>query len=480
MVQHKITTIEHFLYVENTVCYNLTNCPFSLSLIISYSWPLILLKVSMHVAPPIERRSSSLCSVDTMTNGLINWTRRINHQRSLLRSLSCEQKLQRRTIAMTTVNDISQSATSITKATLNDVSQSATRDVVLVTGGAGFLGQHIVGHLQERTDHVSEIRVLDIRPYSNKLGHKEPKPLTSILGNICDLPTVQQACRGVTAVVHVAGMVSYGTFPDIEGMQRVNVQGTKNIVESCLNNGVERLVFCSTVDVVVGFDDIRDGRETTTFVPKQFLFPGYPATKYEAECEVLKANGKKCDNGRCLWTMSLRANVMYGEEDPFYVTSGLRSAASKRGRLVQVGDGQSKFQQVYVGNTAWAFICADRALRLNHNLGGEVFYVPDNTPVKNSFLFMKPYMESRNYRFTSYRLPWRPVYYGLYLMEIVLQFLSPLIKINLPTASCSVRYINMDLYFNGTKGRQLLGYQPLYGPKEATKKSLKYYKNLKL
>lgn len=42
--------------------------------------------------------------------------------------------------------------------------------VILVTGGAGFLGQHVVGLLQERADHVTEIRVLDVVPYKNKLG----------------------------------------------------------------------------------------------------------------------------------------------------------------------------------------------------------------------------------------------------------------------------------------------------------------------
>lgn len=56
--------------------------------------------------------------------------------------------------------------------------------------------------------------------------------------------------------------------------------------------------------------------------------------------------------------MSLRANVMYGEGDPYYVANGLRSAHGSGGTLYQVGDGSALFQPVYVGNTAWAFICA--------------------------------------------------------------------------------------------------------------------------
>ena len=43
--------------------------------------------------------------------------------------------------------------------------------IVLVTGGAGFLGQHVVGLLQSRALHVSEIRVIDVMPYENKLGN---------------------------------------------------------------------------------------------------------------------------------------------------------------------------------------------------------------------------------------------------------------------------------------------------------------------
>ena len=59
-----------------------------------------------------------------------------------------------------------------------------------------------------------------------------------------------------------------------------------------------------------------------------------------------------------LQTLSLRANVMYGEGDPYYITNGLRNARYSNGSLYQIGNGTALFQPVYVGNTAWAFICA--------------------------------------------------------------------------------------------------------------------------
>ncbi len=44
------------------------------------------------------------------------------------------------------------------------------KETVLVTGGAGFLGQHVVKLLQERGENIKEIRVFDIMPYADKLG----------------------------------------------------------------------------------------------------------------------------------------------------------------------------------------------------------------------------------------------------------------------------------------------------------------------
>ena len=58
-----------------------------------------------------------------------------------------------------------------------DLGSATRKEVILVTGGAGFLGQHIVRLLQERTTNVNEIRVFDTRPYRNKLGKSHSIPL---------------------------------------------------------------------------------------------------------------------------------------------------------------------------------------------------------------------------------------------------------------------------------------------------------------
>jgi hypothetical protein len=67
--------------------------------------------------------------------------------------------------------------------------------------------------------------------------------------------------------------------------------GTANIIQSCLEHNVPRLIYTSSVDVVVGFDDIINGDESLP-APKRFLFPGYPETKHRAENLVSEANGR--------------------------------------------------------------------------------------------------------------------------------------------------------------------------------------------
>ncbi|KAL8560073.1 hypothetical protein ACOMHN_013459 [Nucella lapillus] len=357
---------------------------------------------------------------------------------------------------------------------------SAARDTILVTGANGFVGQHVVKALQEDAPDVREIRVLDLLPFTPKLDYENTKVVRSYTGSVTDSDVMRHATKDVTSVIHIAGLVSYGSFPDFRGMEEVNVDGTLNVVRACLRSNVRRLLYCSTVDVVVGLKPIRGGGEEDTPIPSRFLFPGYPESKLQGERLVLAANGQACDDGSKLHTLSLRANVMYGELDPYYITSALRSAKSSRGRLLQVGNGTALFQQSYVGNAAAAFLQADTALRDNPDIGGEAVFIPDHTPVQNTFRFMEPYLHHRGYSLSAVHAPYSVVYGLLFLMELVLKALSPLVKIHTKAASCSVRYINTDLYFRAEKACSLFNFTPPISPQEAQRRSLAYYKSVKL
>ena len=73
--------------------------------------------------------------------------------------------------------------------------------------------------------------------------------------------------------------------------------GTENVISACEEEGVTRLVHTSTIDVVIGSEEIFNGDEANTPIPDDFLFPGYPLTKYKAEVAVLAANGRKTASG---------------------------------------------------------------------------------------------------------------------------------------------------------------------------------------
>ena len=88
---------------------------------------------------------------------------------------------------------------------------------------------------------------------------------------------------------------------------------------------------------------------------------------------------------------------MYGEEDPFYVTSGLEKAKSNKGVLMVVGGRKALFQQSYAGNVAWAFLCALSSMSKDEDLGGKALFITDDTPLMNSFDFTEIFLKILGY-----------------------------------------------------------------------------------
>jgi dihydroflavonol-4-reductase len=116
---------------------------------------------------------------------------------------------------------------------------------VLVTGGSGFLGQHLCRRLVKDNHKVSVL----CRPTSN-INPLADLKVEKIVGDITDAQAVGRAILGHDFVFHTAANLSYwGRQKDIQN--KINVQGTKNVVEACLQSGVQKLVHVSSA-VAIG------------------------------------------------------------------------------------------------------------------------------------------------------------------------------------------------------------------------------------
>jgi nucleoside-diphosphate-sugar epimerase len=236
----------------------------------------------------------------------------------------------------------------------------------LVTGGAGFIGSHIVDELVRRGERV---RVLDNfssgkRENLDQISNSKFQPSTRtggrlsnlqvVEGDIRDRETVQRTMTGVDYVLHHAAMVSVpGSVADPLTTNEVNVAGTLNVLQAARDAGVKRVVFASSSAVY--------GDEPT--LPKREEMPVAPLSPYAAS----KVSGELYCRVFCemygLPTVALRYfNVFGPRQDPAsqyaavipkFITALLRCE-----RPTIYGDGTQSRDFIYVANVVQANLLA--------------------------------------------------------------------------------------------------------------------------
>ena len=112
---------------------------------------------------------------------------------------------------------------------------------VLVTGGSGFIGTHLVAALIAKGERV---RVLDLQPPSRILPQVE-----HVSGSVLDRDLVHRAMEGVEQVYHLAGLPGMW-LPRKADFHTVNCGGTEIVIETARKRGVKRLLHCSTESIL--------------------------------------------------------------------------------------------------------------------------------------------------------------------------------------------------------------------------------------
>jgi UDP-glucose 4-epimerase len=208
---------------------------------------------------------------------------------------------------------------------------------ILVTGGAGFIGSHVVDKLRA-AGHVP--RILDLVPSAY---HDD---VDTVLGDLCDDSVTRDALVGCDAVVHLAALADVDEVAKDPGRtDEVNVRGTQVLLECARDARVDRFVYASTIWVygdASGPEAVDE--ESPLGLPRHF----YTATKIAGEMYTA-SYGELYD---LEWTI-LRFGIPYGPRArPTAVVPAFTTKALAGQPLTIAGDGTQSRRFVYVEDLA--------------------------------------------------------------------------------------------------------------------------------
>jgi Nucleoside-diphosphate-sugar epimerases len=219
----------------------------------------------------------------------------------------------------------------------------------LVTGGAGFIGSHLVDRLVARGDDVV---VLDDLSTGDR-AHVA-KGATFVEADVRDAEAVRAAASGANAVCHIAGQASiFKSFAEPERDLSVNVAGTLSVVDACIRENVPRLVHASSM-TVYGEPSEVPTPENHSCVPVSY----YGVTKYAAERYVQIAGAR---DDIALATTALRMFNVYGERqsltNPYQGVLAIFIGNILRGEPITIhSDGSQTRDFVHVGDVVDAWL----------------------------------------------------------------------------------------------------------------------------
>ena len=214
-----------------------------------------------------------------------------------------------------------------------------TKNEVLVTGATGFLGRHLVNDLINKGQQVSILA-----RNSSDISFISDKPVRIFYGDITDSSSVLAATKDKEVVYHLAGLIAYKK-EERPLMEKINVQGTDNILKACVSNRVSKFLHLSSVAAIgANFQPQPIDEDFNYNLGKYNL--GYFETKRKAEELVVKTF---YETG--LKTYLINPSTIYGMGD-----------AMKNSRKTQAKVAQGRFifyppggvNVVYVGDVVKA------------------------------------------------------------------------------------------------------------------------------
>ncbi len=321
---------------------------------------------------------------------------------------------------------------------------------ILVTGGTGFVGAHLVRRLLSRGHQVT---ALDKNPglFDDELRSAGATLLT---GSVTDPADVDRAMQGAELVYHLASPFGDILQPDAVYWD-IEVNGTRHVLDAAARHGVRRVVHCSTQGVH-GIITDPPGNEDSPLAPRDY----YCYSKVEGE--------KVCREyiDRSMDVVIVRPTSVYGPGDIRGWLKLYRMVA--KGWFLMVGDGKTMNHPVYVENLVDLFELAGTSPAAR----GRVYLAGDDEPVTLTQL-VQEVGQAVGSRVRIIRFPW---YQVAWLGATLVEGLSKPFGIRPTVFRRRLSWFKTNRAFRIDRARQELGYQPRVPLREGLARTAYWYR----
>ncbi|HLV39480.1 NAD-dependent epimerase/dehydratase family protein [Xanthomarina sp.] len=173
--------------------------------------------------------------------------------------------------------------------------------MILVTGGTGLVGSHLLYELTLKNESVKAIYrneeklavVKKVFSYYSENSDEYFNKIEWIQADLLDIPLLTEAFKNVSHVYHCAAFVSFE--PDkYHELRKINIEGTANIVNFCIANKIEKLCYVSSISTLGKTPNNTEIDENTLWNPDADNSL-YGITKYGAEMEVWRGTQEGLD-----------------------------------------------------------------------------------------------------------------------------------------------------------------------------------------
>ena len=306
---------------------------------------------------------------------------------------------------------------------------------ILVTGGNGFVGRHLVSALQDRGDSVAVLALP-----GEETSWLEERGVAVHRGDICDPATLTAPMQGVERVLHLAAMSD--VWRPLEDYRAVNVGGTENVCRAALAAGVRRVVHMSTSSVY----GVALGRAADESFPLTPFRDPYPVTKAAGDMAVQRMIGE--DH---LPAVIVRPDQIFGPGDHLHF--GKMAERLLAGRGVIVGSGENALPFVYVSDIVQGLLLAlesERAI-------GQAYNISNDRPLTQRE-FLNAIADEMGAGRPRLRVPYRALYAAGYAAERLASATGG--SRRPPITRLGVAFFGTDNRHSIEKAERELGYVP--------------------